>query len=135
MVTTPGGRRRPELFLRLLEHDVKSRDIQAYARALRRHLAGRRLILIWDRLQAHKSRSTQDFLERQRPWLTTGYFPAYAPELNPVEGLWAYVDRTDMANFCAQNPKEVRRQVHKATCRVRHRPDLSREFIKHSGLL
>jgi DDE superfamily endonuclease len=30
----------------------------------------------------------QAWLATQRHWLVTARLPAYAPELNPVEGLW-----------------------------------------------
>ncbi len=34
------------------------------------------------------------YLDSQNDWLTTERLPAYAPELNPVEGLWdARIDR------------------------------------------
>jgi hypothetical protein len=37
--------------------------------------------------------------QRQRRWLTVEAFPAYAPELNPVEHSWARVAGTDLTNF------------------------------------
>jgi transposase len=74
------------------------------------------------------------FLKHQKDWLTTEYFPTYASELNPVEYFWAYVSGTDLANFCADHLSAVRKQVHKAACRVRHRLDLGQAFLKHSGL-
>lgn len=31
------------------------------------------------------------------------FLPAYAPELNPVEYLWAWLKRHALANFCPDN--------------------------------
>lgn len=43
---------------------------------------------------AHRSRAMQAFITSQRPWLVAERLPAYAPELNPVEGLWASIKQT-----------------------------------------
>jgi NAD(P)-dependent dehydrogenase (short-subunit alcohol dehydrogenase family) len=37
----------------------------------------------------HRSRAMQAFVASQRRWLVVERLPAYAPELNPVEALWA----------------------------------------------
>ena len=49
---------------------------------------GHRVVLIWDGLSAHWSHKMRAHLDAQRGWLTVERLPAYAPELNPVEGLW-----------------------------------------------
>ncbi|MFC9062463.1 transposase [Streptomyces sp. NPDC057074] len=43
------------------------------------------IVLVWDRLGTHTSKAMQQ-LVATRPWLTVFLLPAYAPELNPVEG-------------------------------------------------
>jgi transposase len=133
LVTTPTGRR-VKFFLRLLPGNVRGPQVKSFLMALQRHFKGRRLILLWDRLRAHRGNMIQQFLKRQKDGLTTEYFPTYAPELNPVEYFWAYVSGTDLANFCADYLSQVRKQVHKAAGRVRHRLDLGQAFLKHSGL-
>ena len=133
LMTTPTGRR-VKLFLRLLPGNIRGPQVKNFLRALRWHFKGRHLILLWDRLRAHRGKMMQQFLKDQKDWLTTEYFPTYAPELNPVEYFWAYVSGTDLANFCADHLEAVRKQVHKAACRVRHRLDLGQAFLKHSSL-
>jgi hypothetical protein len=56
---------------------------------LRRFLGGEKATLLWDGLPAHRSRAMRAWLVTQRHWLVTERLPAYAPELNPVEGLWS----------------------------------------------
>jgi hypothetical protein len=56
---------------------------------LRRFLGGQKATLVWDGLPAHRSRAMRAWLARQRHWLVVERLPAYAPELNPVEPLWA----------------------------------------------
>ncbi len=38
------------------------------------------------------------WLAGQRDWLTTERLPAYTPELNPVEALWANLKDLELAN-------------------------------------
>jgi hypothetical protein len=54
---------------------------------LRRFLGGQKATLVWDGLPAHRSLAMAAWLRGQRSWLATERLPAYAPELNPVEGL------------------------------------------------
>jgi len=39
------------------------------------------------------------WLATQRHWLVTERLPAYAPELNPVEGLWSSLKTVELANL------------------------------------
>jgi len=47
------------------------------------------LLIVWDRLPAHRSRLVGEFLDQLQGWIVTEYLPPYAPELNPVEYLGA----------------------------------------------
>jgi len=112
---------------------VRTPQVIESLRGLRRHLHGR-VILLWDRLSAHLSGATHRHLQAQRHWLHVELFPPYAPELNPVEYLWAHLDGGSMANFVPTRLDEVAAQVQRAMRRVRQRPDLGRAFLRHSGL-
>jgi DDE superfamily endonuclease len=47
------------------------------------HVEDAKVTLLWDGLPAHRSRSMDAFLRRQRSWLVVERLPAYAPDLNP----------------------------------------------------
>lgn len=49
--------------------------------------ASRKILLIADRLQAHKTPEVEAWLEEQQDWIEVFYLPSYAPERNPVEYL------------------------------------------------
>jgi transposase len=49
--------------------------------------ASRKILLIADRLQAHKTPAVQAWVEAHRERIELFYLPAYSPELNPVEYL------------------------------------------------
>src|SRR3954447_19369945 len=47
--------------------------------------ASRKVLLIVDRLQAHKTPAVQAWVQAHREQIEVFYLPAYSPELNPVE--------------------------------------------------
>jgi transposase len=89
---TPDGR----LAARHVRGAVTSAVVIATLRYFRRRL-GPRLLIIWDRLNAHRARATQRFLAEHADQLAVAFLPAYAPELNPEEQCNAWVKR-DMQN-------------------------------------
>jgi transposase len=112
---------------------IRSAHVVRFLTALRRHVR-RPVILVWDRLPAHRSRVVQEVLVRSRSWLTVEWLPAYAPDLNPVEQLWAHLDATALANTPADNLLRLRRSVRNGVDRLRRRPSVCRGFLKHTGL-
>lgn len=132
VLTTPTGRR-PRWFLALHPEAIRSRHVVRFLNAWRRHVHGR-VILLWDRLPAHRSRLTTQALARHRSWLQVEWLPAYAPELNPLEQLWAHLDGTALANTPADDLHRLRRQVRHGLQRVRRRPSVGRGILKHTGL-
>jgi len=133
LITTPHARR-VGLCLRLVPGTVKQPQVLAYLQALRKHVRGRRVVLLWDRLPAHRGAKVQKWIDRQSNWLTIEYLPPYAPELNPVEYFWSHLSRTDMAQYVGEDLEAVRRQARKAASRVRRRQNLGKAFLVHSGL-
>lgn len=84
---------------RLHEGAIRSAQIVEFLKALRRHLK-RRLLIIWDGLKAHRSRLVRDYVDQTEGAIELAFLPPYAPELNPVEYLWAWLKRHALANFC-----------------------------------
>ena len=62
-----------------------------FLHALHDELAGAKVTLIWDGLPSHRSRRMQAWIRAQRRWLVVKRLPGYAPDLNPVEGLWGNI--------------------------------------------
>ena len=48
-----------------------------------------------------------EFLAEQQQWLEVRRLPAYAPELNPVEGLWSNLKGRELANRCETTVRTV----------------------------
>lgn len=106
----------------------------AFLQALRRERGGRRVLLVWDGLPAHKSLRMQAYLCTQRAWLRVERLPGYAPDLNPVEGLWGNLKGQELANLCAECLAAATAECRRGVARVRRRPALLFAFLRHTGL-
>ena len=112
---------------RLFPGTIKSEQIVIFLRALRRQLR-QRLLIIWDGLRAHRSRLVRDYVDSTRGRLQLAFLPPYAPELNPVEYLWAWLKRHALANFCPRSLEEL-----KTTARNKLRSSQRRHSIITAG--
>jgi transposase len=101
---------------------------------LRRFLGGEKATLLWDGLPAHRSTAMRAWLATQRPWLVVERLPAYAPDLNPVEGLWSSLKTVELANLTSPTLAEVITQAHRGIERMRRTPHLAYSFLRHTGL-
>jgi transposase len=101
---------------------------------LRHFLGGEKATLLWDGLPSHRSTAMRAWMRRQRSWLVVERLPAYAPELNPVEGLWSSLKTVELANLTAPTLAEVIDQAQKGIERVRRTPHLAYSFLRHAGL-
>jgi DDE superfamily endonuclease len=96
--------------------------------------AGHKVVLLWDGLSAHWSTSMRAWVDSQRDWLTTERLPAYAPELNPVEGLWANLKDLELANRPTTTLLEVADATEHGIGRVCKSDSLIVGFPAHTGL-
>jgi len=96
--------------------------------------AGHRVVLLWDGLSSHWSHRMRAHLAAQRDWLTAERLPAYAPELNPVEYLWANLKGTELANFAGDTVAEVADHAQHGIQRVCKSDSLVVGFLAHTGL-
>ena len=96
--------------------------------------ADQRVVRLWDGLSAHWSYKMRAHLDAQRHWLTVERLPAYAPELNPVEFLWANLKGGALANRAGDTIAEVADQAHHGIQRVCDSDTLVIGFLAHTGL-
>jgi transposase len=96
--------------------------------------AGHRVVLVWDGLSSHWSIRMRAWLDSQRDWLTVERLPAYAPELNPVEYLWANLKDVELANLPTTTLAEVADATEQGIKRVCNHDDLVIGFLAHTGL-
>ena len=111
------------------EETFRGRRIVRFLKHLLQHLPGK-LLVVWDRLPAHRSQVIKDFLRAggtQRIHLAQ--LPSYAPDLNPDEGVWNYLKRVELKNVCCHDLPELRTELRKAIARLRHKTDVIQSFI------
>jgi transposase len=96
--------------------------------------AGQRVVLIWDGLSAHWSIRMRAWLDSQRDWLRVERLPAYAPELNPVEYLWANLKGAELANRPTTTLAEVADATEQGIQRICKHDSLVVGFLAHTGL-
>ena len=89
-------------YFRFFPGSIKSQQIVEFLKAISKTI-GKKLLIVWDRLQAHRSTLVKEYVEAQRGRIALEYLPAYAPELNPVEYIWGYLKHHAMPNFCARD--------------------------------
>ena len=66
--------------------------------AAHRQLPGGVIVLVWDNLNVHLHAQLRSFTSAQE-WLRVFQLPSYAPDLNPVEGIWSVLKRGALANL------------------------------------
>ena len=53
------------IYFKLVQGAVRAPEIVAFLKTLRRHLGDRKLLIVWDRLEAHRSRLVREYVESQ----------------------------------------------------------------------
>ena len=93
---------------------------------------GAPIVLVWDNLNTHVS-AAMTHMVAARPWLTVFRLPPYAPELNPVERVWAHLKRS-LANLTKHTIAELTALVKTRLRRMQYRPGLLVGFLASTGL-
>ena len=119
------------LLKRHFDHAVKGPDVIVALRHFRRYLSGP-LIIIWDRLTAHRDRKVQQWIAAD-PHLYIEWLPPYAPDLNPEEACNASI-KSRLRNATPENEKQLRHLVDRTFAQIRQRPDILKSFFQHEGM-
>jgi transposase len=98
----------------------------------RRHLGGP-IVLVWDNLNTHLTAGMRAFIAAQ-DWLTVVQLPAYAPDLNPVEGIWSLLRRGFLSNVAFTTPEHLIRTVRHGLRTIQYRSDLIDGCLAGTGL-
>jgi transposase len=91
------------------------------------------VIVIWDNLNTHLSRKMRAFTAGHPDWLTVIQLPAYAPDLNPVEGAWS-VMKNSLGNLAPGTTGQLTAAMRHQLDRIQRRPALITGFLGQTGL-
>lgn len=130
-LTLSPKKRRCGLFFRVHPQNIKTDEVVAFLRGLFRHLRGP-IVLLWDRGLIHRGKAVKTLLAHrwrvQEEWI-----PAYAPELNPAEYVWAQSKRK-LANGCPHGTAELNLMVHASLTEIDSSQKLLRSCLFASTL-
>jgi transposase len=121
------------IYFRFFNGTIKGPQIVAFLQALTAEIKGR-LLIIWDRLPAHRSRAVRDYVESLDGHIVLEHLPGYAPELNPVEYLFGYAKQRELGNLCLDTIAAVKRYASRRLKSIQRRPVLIRAFWKQAEL-
>jgi len=114
VLVTPGGRHL-RLFCRLHCGTINGQRILVFLKQLLRRVPGE-IVLVWDNHPIHTRRLVKAFIASQ-PRLHVFHFPSYAPELNPVEGVWTQAKEAT-AGTAPYHIQQLHRNVYQVIKRI-----------------
>lgn len=125
---TPDGR----LFLHVQQDSIRSPHVVAFLRQLLRQVPGK-LLVVWDGAPIHRSQVIQQFLAAgAAKRLHLERFPAYAPELNPDEGIWQYLKHVELRNLPSPTRWDLDHEVRLAARRLRRKRHVIQGCIRQA---
>ena len=137
MATKPG--QRPRLIYRTRTYRGRKGEPKGFAEAdyaalldAAHQQLGGPIVLIWDNLNAHVS-AVMRRLVAARAWLRVVQLPAYAPELNPAEGVWSYLKKS-LANLAKRTLDQLLELIKTRLKRIQYRPAIITGFLTRTRL-
>jgi putative transposase len=132
-ITISPARRRVRSYVRLHPNiSIKQPEIISFLREQMRHHRGR-IIVIRDRLNVHRGRAVKAFVAKHAR-LHLEELPSYAPELNPVEGMWGHGKGHKLANDCPDSVDDLVGTAHDKFHEYQTEQDLLKGFIRQTKL-
>src|SRR5206468_1437337 len=96
---------------------------------------GSKLLVVWDGSPIHRSREVKGYLANGgTKQIHLEHFPAYAPDLNPAEGIWNQLKFVEMRDLCCLDLMDLHKELHLAIMRLRRKPELIQSFFAGAGL-
>lgn len=125
-------RQRLGLFYQLYLDGIGRQEVCVFLRHLLGRLRGPVVVLL-DNSSTHHHGELEQLLREKRSHLWVEYFPAYAPELNPDEGVWS-LSKRELANSRLLDLDELIAEVIRSIEQIRRSPQKLRGCILQSEL-
>jgi hypothetical protein len=122
------------LYFRIIPGSFNDERLIQFVRQLRTSFRATNVILVWDGLPSHRSVKMKRYLEEQRRWLRVVRLPSYAPEVNPVESMWANISGQELANRSVDGLGDMMDSVQRGLSRVKSQRKLLQSFLRHAGI-
>ncbi|MCW5237154.1 IS630 family transposase [Verminephrobacter eiseniae] len=122
-----------QFYFRFFPGAIRTEQIIEFLGTLKRQME-KPLLIVWDGAAIHRSRKLNAWLEGLNGHIVAARLPAYAPELNPVEAIWAYLKKHEIANLCLNTIGEVGQCARNRLKSMQRRPALINAFWKQAEL-
>jgi len=120
-----------ELLMQMYEHSISSHECVRFLKHLVRHLG--KVLVVWDGAPIHRSKVVKEYLSKEgKGMVHLERLPAYAPEVNPDEGVWRYLKHVELRNICCETIGVLRYELRCATKRLRSKPDVLLGCFRHA---
>jgi hypothetical protein len=96
-------------------------------------LPGGNIVLVWDNLPVHLREELRAFTAAQ-PWLRVFQLPSYAPDLNPLEGIWSVLKGGVLANLAAASLAHLLQVIRRGLKKIQYQPGLIEGCLAGTGL-
>lgn len=127
---TPRG----QLFTLTRRRPLRSVESIAFLGHVQR-MVGRKLLVLWHGSPIHRSNESKSLLAQGgAPGVQLEKLPAYAPDLNPDEGVWQHLKHVEMRNLCCTDLYHLAVGLNLAVRRLRKKPSLLQSFFAGAGL-
>lgn len=123
----------PDVMMYMQPEAINGASVAAFVDALCAQITGP-IVLLWDGLSAHHSKIVKERIGQYKDRLRVCRFPAYAPELNPVEYMLSAIKGKDVANLCAVSIDHIARKLEDAACRFGQDESITQGFLRASRL-
>jgi transposase len=124
-----------QLLSRTWSGAIDGQRVVVFLRHILRHVEGK-VLVVWDGAAIHRCHEVKRFLaEGAAHRLKLLRLPAYAPDLNPDEGVWRWLKRVALGNVCCDTLDELRDELRLALARLRHRKDVLAACIRRPGYI
>jgi len=134
LVFTPKGNN-PNILFSLQAGAMDKYDFVKLLKNFKKEMRGKRILLIWDSLPAHKAKIVTEYIASQRHWLRVERYPGYAPELSPVELIWSPMKTKDLAGARPEGLGHLIRIVRKSFRRIRKDKILLKNCLRKAYVL
>ena len=121
------------LYFEMFPESIKAPHVIVFLRHLLQRIPGS-LLIVWDGLAAHRAKIVKEYVANLEGRIHIERLPAYAPELNPVEYVWAHLKQHELPNVCAKDLWSLGEMARKKLRRMRRRKPILAACWKQSSL-
>jgi transposase len=134
-ITVSPRKQRLNLYFELLPDNktAHAEHVIDFLRQLKAQLGGG-FTVVWDGSKIHSKSGLVSAFLAEHPEIVAETLPAYAPELNPDEGVWGWTKYGRLSNLAANDTRELRGKVVSELLNLKSNQTMLDSMIQETGL-